>query len=82
MCFASWDALLQRGWNRSVTDNDDMAGIVNSTVPHFFAAWRNFSTIEQVDFSRYALLYREGGVYADTDQEVCFARSLHLKGGP
>ena len=47
-----------------------LSGIVNSTVPHFFTAWTAFSTIEQVDFTRYALLYGEGGVYADADQQV------------
>jgi len=49
-------------------DDDDLRDIVAKTVPHHLDAYDNFTqNIERVDFARYALLYRYGGVYADMD---------------
>lgn len=49
-------------------DDDDLRSIVASTVPQHLKAYDNFNHfIERVDFARYAILYRHGGIYADMD---------------
>jgi len=49
-------------------DDDDLRNIVKSVVPEYLNDYDNFtSVIERVDFARYALLYKYGGIYADMD---------------
>lgn len=66
---SSWDRL--PGSVRKLYGDGDLDAIVKSVVPQLFDRWRAFSrVIERVDFVRYALLFRDGGIYADADQEL------------
>jgi len=49
-------------------DDDDLRSIVSDVVPQYLEDYDSFSyTIEKVDFARYAILYKYGGIYADMD---------------
>lgn len=53
--------------------------VVKEVVPHLAATFLGFQAdIERSDFARYAILYRDGGVYSDLDQELWDA--LRLQG--
>ena len=55
----------------------DIAKIINDTVPEVAAVVHKFrALIERVDVARYALMYRDGGVYADADHELVSASLL------
>ena len=49
-------------------DDKDIRQIVSDTIPTLLDDYDNFTKhIERVDFARYALLYKYGGIYADLD---------------
>jgi len=49
-------------------DDEDLRNIVKICVPEYLEKYDAFTqNIERVDFARYALLYKYGGVYADLD---------------
>lgn len=49
-------------------DDDDLRNIVKKVVPKYLNVYDSFThMIERVDFARYAILYKYGGVYADLD---------------
>lgn len=51
-------------------NDEDLRSIVSETVPQYLQSYDNFTfKIERVDFARYALLYKYGGVYADLDTD-------------
>ena len=56
----------------AVHGDRSISRILNSTLaPADVLAVQRFRTmIEQIDVARYALMYAQGGVYADADQEV------------
>lgn len=68
-----WQAAL-RSWHRFAPrqySDDDLLRLINATVPEHTNAVAKFrSTIERVDMARYALMYTEGGIYADADQQL------------
>lgn len=71
----SWDRL--PGAVHKLYGDGDLPKIVRAVVPHLESRWHSFSRIiERVDFVRYALLYRDGGVYADADQELVDVEGL------
>ena len=62
----SWSPFL-----RTLHGDDDLPRIINATVPEHTEAVLHFrSKIERVDLARYALMYRDGGIYADADQQL------------
>jgi len=64
-----WQSLHPR-YEYRLLDDDDLRDIVQATVPQYLDDYDGFThTIERVDFARYALLYRHGGVYADLDTD-------------
>lgn len=51
-------------------DDGDLRDIIKQTVPQYLNLYDSFThNIERVDFARYALLYKHGGIYADLDTE-------------
>eukprot|EP00747_Dinoflagellata_sp_TGD_P220969 gnl/TRDRNA2_/TRDRNA2_92881_c0_seq2.p1 gnl/TRDRNA2_/TRDRNA2_92881_c0~~gnl/TRDRNA2_/TRDRNA2_92881_c0_seq2.p1 ORF type:complete len:331 (+),score=32.29 gnl/TRDRNA2_/TRDRNA2_92881_c0_seq2:1-993(+) len=51
--------------------DEDLPAIVQEVAPDLYGAFLNFSdNIEKVDFARYAVLYRDGGIYCDLDIEL------------
>ena len=49
-------------------DDDDLREIVKEVVPQHLELYDSFThVIERVDFARYAIMYKYGGVYADLD---------------
>lgn len=63
---ASWSS-----FTRTLHGDDELMRIINDTVPHHAAAVQLFrAKIERVDLARYALIFRDGGIYADADQQL------------
>lgn len=49
-------------------DDNDLRNIVQETVPQYLEKYDSFGkNIERVDFARYAMLYKYGGIYLDMD---------------
>ena len=75
---ARWNTAL-RSWKDNsfvprIHGDADIAKIINDTVPEVAAVVHKFrALIERVDVARYALMYRDGGVYADADHELVSA---------
>ena len=69
--------------------DDDLSTIVRRTnSTKLWNGWHKFERfIEKVDFVRYALMYNDGGIYADADQQLLDADGLvdlvdsHTRGG-
>jgi len=71
----TWTAAM--GFQRRVFFDEDLAGVVREAAPHLLQGFLAFvRPIEKADFVRYALMYRDGGVYADMDQELSDPRGL------
>lgn len=48
--------------------DEDLRDLIKNELPEYLKAYDSFSyNIERVDFSRYAILYLYGGIYADLD---------------
>jgi hypothetical protein len=87
---SSWEHISIENDNKTVrihwkdrflyTDNDLPKIIRKLNSAKLWNGWKNFGVlIEKVDFARYALMYLNGGVYADADQElVDLAGLIHL----
>ena len=55
----------------------DLPGIVQKYAPEFYAEWLKMERpVEKADFSRYAIMYGEGGIYADLDVELLSPHGL------
>ena len=50
-------------------DDDDLANLINTDFPSHAKLYEDFGkdVILKVDFARYAILYKYGGIYADMD---------------
>ncbi len=59
---------LHPDYEYTLLDDDDLRQIVSEVAPEHLEKYDSFTRmIERVDFARYALLYRSGGIYADID---------------
>lgn len=55
-------------WDHRIYDDDDLRNFVKKYYPEYIEAYDGFTShIERVDFARYAILHKLGGVYADLD---------------
>lgn len=62
-----WE-IFHSGYTFKLLDDSDLEDKIARIVPQYLKKYKNFSyVIERVDFSRYAILYAYGGVYADMD---------------
>jgi len=53
-------------------DDNDLRNVILNNYPQYLEKYDSFdNNIERVDFARYAILHKYGGVYADLDME-CF----------
>lgn len=60
--------LLNPGYEYRLLDDNEIRIIVSEVTPQHLEEYDNFThMIERVDYARYALLYKYGGVYADLD---------------
>ena len=48
-------------------DDHDLLKVVEAEFPELASIWTNIEGIQRADLGRYAVLYSEGGLYADTD---------------
>src|SRR5579883_1265559 len=56
------------GYNYKFHTDEDINQLIEKKFPQYWEKYKNFNyNIERVDFWRYAVLYSEGGVYADLD---------------
>mgnify|MGYP003117119502 CR=1 FL=1 len=68
-CVDSWEEYMPNLKRRLYLD-DEIDETVKLIVPHFFSLYNEFNYfIEKIDFFRYAVLWKYGGVYADMDLE-------------
>jgi len=59
---------LHKTYEYHLLDDEDLLSLIGEIVPQYLDDYKNFSKpIERVDFARYALLYKNGGIYADMD---------------
>lgn len=57
-------------WDYRFYDDAELRAVIRRSFPEYLTLYDNFDrNLERVDFARYALLYLEGGVYADLDFE-------------
>ena len=55
-------------WHYQFWDDDDLGVLVRDHYPQYWDLYRSFPIhIMQIDFARFCLLHRHGGVYADLD---------------
>ena len=56
------------GWSSVYWSDESCMALVREHFPSFLSTYENFAhTIQRVDSCRYLILYKYGGVYADTD---------------
>jgi mannosyltransferase OCH1-like enzyme len=72
-----WE-ICQKSWNTTFPspeykymfwNDDDLLNLIKSDFPTYLQLYNDFgkNTILKVDFARYAILYKYGGIYADMD---------------
>ena len=75
----SWKDLLGDRLEYRVWNDDDVEQFMKNDLelPDIYKSWKNFKrSIERIDFARYAILYKQGGIYVDGDQELVNVTSL------
>lgn len=55
-------------------DDNDLLKVVQKEFPDLYQIWDHIEGIQRADLGRYAVLYTEGGLYADTD--IVFLRNF------
>jgi mannosyltransferase OCH1-like enzyme len=53
--------------NYKLWDDDDLLTIIKAEFPELAKIWDHIQGIQRADLGRYAVLFAEGGLYADTD---------------
>lgn len=66
----TWFPYTQRGWSYKLWHNDEIVKLLQEEHPHIVDCYhRARSHSSRSNFARYAILYRYGGVYVDTDMK-------------
>ena len=71
----TWNSV---GWlNRKFYSDIDIKNYIKNNFSHYYDFFLKMNkTIERVDFFRYALMYKDGGIYADMDTTIMDSGSL------
>lgn len=64
----SWKTL-NPGWRVQVWNRSTAESIIQQHFPNVWSVWGQLKPVEQSDVFRYAIVWMEGGVYADIDVE-------------